>query len=159
MRIIIAIIIWVVFVGGLFLFMEQRNDRRTIDRLYAVTESSEKKCVLEIITTFTPEPDPFALNTNPGDEADALIVRQGDRDILRIKDAIEPGVPVRSDILTEMKIGINEYYIEACAPLDSIGRSFAMRVQCICNGQMIADRTFWTESGNRAAGTLRVNLE
>jgi hypothetical protein len=121
-------------------------------------KEAEGNYALAVTTTFTLEPDPFAVQTDTGDQSSALLVRLGRRTLLRITDRLEAGSTLRVEPLTGLVSGENEIYLEAHPPLDQFGKSHAVRVQILQDNQLIAEETFWSSPGGRVTGTFRFNL-
>jgi hypothetical protein len=54
--------------------------------------------------------------------------------------------------------GTNEIYLEASPPIEQVGKSQAVRVQILRDGQTVAEQTFWSAPGGKVADTLRFEL-
>lgn len=159
MRIIIAALICVAFIGGLSFYMNSRADSAAAPTVAYRAEAAEKSYALEITPTFAVEPDPFALQTEGGDLPPALLVRLGEKEILRETETLAAGLPIRVDPLEGLVVGINEIWFTASPPLTASGQSQAIRLRVFEENQAIASQTFWSEPGGTVAGTLRFTIE
>ena len=78
MRIVWAAVIWVVFAGGLMIYMLQRGSAAQTPANEIFVETAKGVYTLVVTTTFAAQPDPFALTA--GDEAPAALqIRMGSR--------------------------------------------------------------------------------
>jgi len=123
----------------------------------AAPESAASQLDLELTLTFEPESDPFALAT---DEKDldlppVVIVRLNNVEVSAIHEGIAPGVPWLKEDIEGVVLGTNELFIEATPPIADIMTYHAVRVRLLEDGREIADRTFWSQSGENVIGTLR----
>jgi hypothetical protein len=135
--------------------MIQRDSGAVASRPQVELQAAQGHYALEITTTFAVEPDPFALQTEGGEQKPALLVRLADKEILRVTERLESGVPIGVEPLTELTEGTNEIYLEASAPLEQAGKSHAVRVRVLRDGQTVAERSFWSGSDGRVADTMR----
>ncbi|UCG14042.1 MAG: hypothetical protein JSU72_06110 [Deltaproteobacteria bacterium] len=158
MRIMLAGLIWIVFVGGLALYTHRQGVTPVATETPGELRMAEGQYELEITTTFTVEPDPFALQSDEGEKPAGLLVRLGDREVLRKTDRLEAGIPIRVAPLFGLVEGTNEIYLEASPPLDHIGKINGVRVQIQRDGQAIVEQTFWSLPGGKVADTLRFSL-
>lgn len=158
MRIIVAVLIWICFVGGVGLYIHHRSRAAVTSAGPVEMETAEGNYALEITSTFIVEPDPFAIQSNDQEKPSALLVRLGDLEIIRITDRMEAGTPIRVEPLRGLVIGDNEIYVEANPPLNQAGRSHALRMQVLKNGQAWKEKTFWSTPGGKVADTLRLIL-
>ena len=64
MRFLLCLVIWIVFVGGLYAYTEQRDSGFVTESAVAmVDEKSPERISIELTPTFSVEEDPFALQT------------------------------------------------------------------------------------------------
>jgi hypothetical protein len=108
---------------------------------------------LEVVTTFAVEPDPFAL-TVAGNQPSALLVRVNGKDVIRKTDRLEPGAPLRVESVAGIVDGKNEFYLEANPPVASTAQYNAVRMRVLRDGQVLGERSSWSESGARIADTF-----
>ena len=150
--------VWVLFVGGVTLYMGHRHSAmgqpatamalRTVDRTYLV----------EVTTSFTAEADPFALRTDTSEEAPALLLRLGDTELLRLSDGVVAGQPRRLEAVQGLTRGSNELFVKATPPTALEGRQF-VQLRVLQGGQSLAETVLWSEGGAAVAGSLRFVLE
>lgn len=158
MRIALAVLIWLMFVGGLGLYTHYRDIAAQALRPSVEIQTAEGSYAMQITTTFAVEPDPFALQTDELGEQPALVVRLGEREILKRTDRLEAATPIRVEPLLGLVEGTNEIYLEANPPLEQVGKSQAVRVQIMRDGQTVAEQTFWSAPGGKVADTMRFDL-
>lgn len=157
MRLVLTAVIWVVLVGGLALYMFNRTAVQSASELNLHTPSGD--FAVEVTTTFPLEPDPFALRSEGSDEAPALVVRVNGREVLRKTERVEPGEPIRVEPIPGFAQGANEVFVEANPRLDMAGRSQAVRVRVLQDTNVLADRSLWSDQGNRIAAAIAVNVD
>ena len=157
MRIVLVVLIWVVLAGGLALYMHNRTAVQSAPEMEL--HAARGEFALEVTTTFPLEPDPFALRSDGNEDAPALVVRVNGREVLRRTERVEPGAPIRVEPFTGLGQGDNELYVEANPPLDIAGRSQAVRVRVLQDSTVIADRSFWSDQGNRIAAAFPVHID
>jgi hypothetical protein len=71
---------------------------------------------------------------------------------------LEAITPLRIEPLLGLVEGTNEIYLEASPPIEQVGKSQAVRVQILRDGQTVAEQTFWSAPGGKVADTLRFEL-
>jgi hypothetical protein len=155
MRPLIAVVIWVVLVGGLVLFVQSREAVETAQSFRLVPVQGTY--ALEITPTFAAEPDPFALRVEDEEQPSALTVKLNGKEVLRLTDRVDAGASIRVEPLRGLVEGGNELYLEANPPTKEAGRSHAVRVRVLRDGIPLSDRSFWSGQGSKIATTLRVN--
>lgn len=149
MRIVAAILIWVVLVGGVSLYMERR-EQITPPPEY-VRPKAPGIYALDVTASFSVEPDPFAVQLDEKDAPVALLLRMGEKELVRRTEKLEAGSLVAVDPIEGVVVGKNEFYIEANPPTEQLNRSHAVRVRIQRDGETVADRTFWTDPGSKLA--------
>lgn len=161
MRFIGAILIWVLFIGSVSWFVSHRT-LPVLQPIQPDTATSQTvaqdEYALAITLTFQAEPDPFTLQTED-DSADAvLIVRMGSNELLQISKRLNAGQAVRIEKLENVKLGLNEIYIEASPPVSQGNQRHAMLVELFENGNLIQQETFWSAVGGKVTGTFRFTI-
>ena len=157
MRLLVALCVWVVIVGGLALYM---NVQETTHAGPAVVEQrAAGTFTLEITPSFTAEPDPFALLLDEKIKPPALVVKLNGTEVVRKTDRVGAGKPLRVEAIAGMVTGANEFYVEASPPADQIGRASAVRVRVLRDDEPIAERTLWSEPGMRIATTFQLTIQ
>lgn len=159
MRIALAALIWLIMVGGLTLYIQQR-DRRLPPAIRApATEAAPmEEYALEITPTFSPEPDPFALQGDPAAAA-SLLVRLGERELYRSGQPLPAGKTLSVHPVAGLVVGHNELYLQATPPLSEALMDHAVRVRLLQGNRELFDQTLWGVSGARVAGTIPFTLE
>lgn len=157
-RIAAVLFLWIVVFGGLNLYMKRFEARQSANVPVFRQVQSESFYALEVTATFKVQPDPFSLRTENSSDPAALSVRIGEREILR-RAEVEAGVPVRVKPVPSMVLGTNEFFVEANMPLELTGKNLALQIKLIRDGLPVAEKTMWSEGGNRIAGTFSVNLD
>ncbi|MCA1960149.1 MAG: hypothetical protein LDL33_05080 [Desulfomonile sp.] len=157
MRPALTLLLWVVLVGGLAVYMNQRTAVQNAPHIDLHTAGGQ--FAMEVTTTFPLEPDPFALRNGENDDAQALVVRVNGRDVLRRTERVEAGLPIRVESISGLTQGENEVYVEANPPLDMAGKSQAVRVRVLQDASVIADKSLWSDQGNKIAAAFGVRVE
>lgn len=156
MRPMVAVLIWVVLVGGFTLYVNTREPVKTVQAIGHRT--AEGAYALEITPSFAAEPDPFALRADRETEAPAVVLMVNGKEVLRIVQRIEPGIPIRVEPVPGLVQGDNEFSIEANPPLTATRMAHAVRVRLLHDERTIAERSFWSEPGSRIAETFQINV-
>ena len=92
MRPALAVLIWVILIGGLSAYMHYREGSQPLVA-YRFHEA-EGVYSLEVVATFAMEPDPFALAVGDSQPA-ALLIRLNGKEVVRQTDRLEPGLPLQ----------------------------------------------------------------
>jgi hypothetical protein len=159
MRIFVTIIVWVVFIGGLTLYMNHRGSADYSANNFHEFKLPEKVYALEVTPSFVLESDPFALNIDSRKGSPALLVRLGEHIILKVDDPLTSYETYKVEPLHGLIIGENEIYIEASPPLNHISTQNALRIQIIKNGYPLAEKTIWSPPGSKVSGTFQFTLK
>jgi hypothetical protein len=145
-----------VFVGGLALYMNQREEAAAIREFQALEAQGVYR--LEITASFDAESDPFALDIDDTTNPSALLVRLRGEEILRREEGVKAGSPIVVSPVEGLTVGRNEFYMEASPPLDLAERSHAVRVRIFRDETALLDRTLWTEPGVRLATAFEIDI-
>jgi hypothetical protein len=158
MRFALTALIWLLILGGLSLYIFQR-DRRSQAPIQApvMHEAAGQNFILEITPTFSPEPDPFALQGEAGDSP-SLVVRTSQQELFRAEADLERGVPVQVQPVQGLVEGRNELYLQGTPPLSEAHRDHAVRVRLLKDNMVVADETIWGHGGAGVAGTISFTL-
>ncbi len=156
MRPVLAILIWVVLVGGLTAHMHARQ--KSNPAVSHEVHEATGVLTLEVTPTFDMEPDPFALQTDTQSAAPALLLRVNGKEVLRRTERVERGMPIRVEPVPALIQGHNEIYLEANPPLEQADRSMAVRVRVFRDGQPVADQSVWSDAGSRIATAFPVEI-
>jgi hypothetical protein len=159
MRIALTALIWLVMIGGLSLYIQQR-DRRLASAapLSAVETAAAEDYRLEITPTFAPQPDPFALHGDPSAAA-TLVVRAGARELFRSEQALPAGRTVTVHPSAGLVVGRNELYLRASPPLGEALMDHAVRVRLLQGSREVFDETLWGPGGANVAGAIAFTLD
>jgi hypothetical protein len=157
-RILAAVIIWIVFLGGLILFLSFRDSTVTPSSSPVALKQVEASYALLVTTAFALEPDPFAVRTDDKDRPPALLVRMGNYEILRETDRLAAGTSLRVEPVSGLVLGDNELYLQASPPIEEADKNHAIRLQILFNNRVIAEKIFWSPPGGKPAGTFRFTL-
>lgn len=157
MRFALVAAIWLILVGGLVLYTQQR-ERRQPPRMAAVVseEAPMEEYTLEVTPGFATAADPFAL---AGDAAAAatLVVRMGERELFRSDRPLPAGVTQSVHPVAGLLVGKNEIYLRAVPPPGE-ALDHAVRVRLLRGGRVLLDQTLWGESGAHVAGAIPFEL-
>ncbi|AFM26949.1 hypothetical protein [Desulfomonile tiedjei] len=156
MRPILAILVWILILGGVAGYLHTREDKRAVAEFRPTAAAGH--FTLEIVATTKLEPDPFALLAHPDDKPMSLIVKINGEQVLAKDDNQAQGTPLRLEDVQGLTEGQNELYVEANPPLESAGRAHAYRVTIKRDGETIAEETLWSEPGLRLATSLSLNI-
>lgn len=159
MRFALTALIWLIMVGGLTFYIQQRDRRLpTPVRTPAAEAAPGEDYTLEITPTFSPESDPFALQGDPAASA-SLLVRLGERELFRSERALPPGKTVSLYKVAGLVAGHNELYLHASPPVSEALMDHAVRVRLLQGNRELFDQTLWGLSGARVAGTIPFTLD
>lgn len=156
MRPFAAIMIWIVLVGGLYFYMESRDHAPVSHSTPAQMVSDDYRLVLT--TTFNAEKDPFDLKTD-SESGNAFAIKLNGLELIRSGDVFEAGKPVILDNIAGIKIGANEFLVQANPPHDSSGMASAVRVQLFRFHEEILDRTFWADPGSKIVSNFKIQID
>ena len=145
MRLLLAGLIWVVFVGGVAYYSSSATKKQT-DKV-VVQSAQEAKCPAKcrVWTSFSASADPFALADN--DDVKVLRVLLNGQEVLVRKGSLDGSSVQESQISTGLNIGQNELFIETTPPLAEHDRAHAARLQFESEGFILVDKTFWSIGG------------
>lgn len=158
MRILGAFLAWVVIAGGVHVYLERRAPPPPPEAY--VERHAEGVYALEVTPSFGVAPDAFALDLGDGDAKPALVVKLKGKDVLRETKKLEAGKPVLVAPLEGVAIGLNEFYVSANPPSETINRANAVRVRVLRDGQPLggAERTLWSVAGTAVEGTFTLDV-
>jgi hypothetical protein len=148
MRFLLVLLVWVVFVGGVTVYVMKRETVQSVDE--RKREEARSAFALELTTSFDVTPDPFALETK---ESTGIVVRAGGRAIAQ-RDELEAGTTLRIAPIPGLIQGSNEFYIEANPPLDESNRPHALQIRILRGDVLVVERILWAEPGSRVASTF-----
>jgi hypothetical protein len=155
-RPILAILVWILILGGVAGYLQTRDDRRAVAEFRPTAAAGH--FTLEFVSTTELEPDPFAVRAFPDEKPTSLILKVNGEQVLAKNGNLEPGTPLRLENVQGLTEGQNELYLEANPPLESAGRAHAYRITIKRDGGTIAEETLWSEPGLRLATSLSLNI-
>lgn len=159
MRFALTALIWLIMVGGLTFYIQQRDRRLPPPvRITAAEAVPMEDYTLEITPTFSPEPDPFALQGDPVLPA-ALLVRLGERELFRSERVLPAGKTLSLHKVAGLVVGHNELYLQATPPVNEALMDHAVRVRLLQGNRELFDQTLWGSSGAVVAGTIPFSLD
>ena len=157
MRIVLVIAIWIIMIGGMFLFMNSKESAPSIyDYKY---EEVKEAYSLEIVATSPAEPDPFTLQTDESSPMASILVKINGIKALRITEPIDAGEKLTVENVPGLKIGENEFYVEVNPPIESVNKIFAVRVSVNRGYTKIASETLWSPEGLKVADTFTLYIK
>ena len=158
MRFILVALIWLVLIGGLSFYIQQR-DARIPPRAEAQVslQAVSGNYALELTPTFGAAPDPFALQVE-GEAPATLLVRLDGQPVYRSEAPLVRGETLRIAPLEGLVAGRNELYVEATPAFDEAHLSHALRVRLLRDGIELLDQTLWGEAGRKVSGSVAFTL-
>lgn len=156
MRFLLCLVIWFLFVGGLF-FYTSRRDRAYENVAVAapVTARVETRVSLELTPTFSVQDDPFALKTE--EKQGPFEIRINGTSIASADLGVSRGQTL---VITDLNIALgehNEVYIKASPPVAENQLDHGVRVRLLDRERVLADETLWS-SGGLVSGTVIFSL-
>jgi hypothetical protein len=159
MRIFVAVIVWVIFIGGLSQYMKHRDFADYSPNNLFEFQQVEKVYALEVTPSFILESDPFALMMDIQNSSPALLIRLGEHELLNISAPLTTVETFKIDPLHSLIAGQNEIYVEATPPTNHFSTYNALRIRILKNGYPFEEKTLWSPPGTKVAGTFQFTLE
>jgi hypothetical protein len=160
MRPVYAVLVWVVILGGLWVYTEARDhfDRPTTTAVEI--QRAPGKYELELTPTFEAVGgvDPFALETTA---KPAIIAKLNGREIARFEQTAAAGIPRRFTWNTSeapVQFGKNEVYVELSSPAGDANAFRGVRVRLLRDDAPIADEMLWSQPGAPVQGAVALDL-
>jgi len=158
MRFFLSLIIWIVFVGGLFVYTWQRD--AGLPHGPSIVEAAKHikgSYLLEITPTFSVEKDPFALQSDTDSPVSLDLQLNGQRLDVPVME-MSRGEVLRVRELPELQVGFNEFYVSASPPIAESMIDHGMRVRLLDGSSVILDDTIWASRGALVSGTISFTL-
>ena len=153
MRYLLVIAIWIVIVGGMWMYTAQRD--AAVPQAQAaipVKLITDKRFTIEITPTFSIENDPFALQT--GDTpATPLEVRFNGSPLALPYDTISRGATIRIVDLGGILEGQNEIFVKASPPVAENMLEHGIRIRLYADNNLLTDQTVWSSQGSLVMGS------
>ena len=161
MRPLLAIAVSTVILAGLALYTMLVVQTRPEVTQFA-EPAAAGQFTIEVTTSFSAQPDPFALNLDDQTKAAGLLLRLSGRGVEYRRLTLAAGSPLTFGPVEQggIVVGDNELYLEAYPPLDDAGRLHAVRVRILRDGRLIdgAEKTFWSQPGTPLKETFRIHV-
>lgn len=158
MRFLLTFLIWITFVGGLWMYTWQRDTE--LPKRVSVPEPVNMiagNYTFEITPTFSIEPDPFALQSDITRPESIFLRINGQR--LEAPDGeIRRGRVVKITRIPELFAGWNELVVDAGPPVSEYDLDHGVRVRVLEKEDILVDNTLWAGSGARVSGTIRFKI-
>ncbi|MBN2431662.1 MAG: hypothetical protein JXQ27_09315 [Acidobacteria bacterium] len=160
MRVIYAILVWLVFIGGVGLYMQTRGTAAESLLPVAASRPSVTDYTLRLQATFMAALDPFALDVIPAAESVPVEVRVNGRpQMVALAQDLEAGAVYRVDTVIGLHPGENEIYVAATPDTAEADRTHAVRLDLLRRGRIVDEKTLWSDATGRIAGVFRVNIQ
>jgi len=153
-RLLLAVLVWAVLLGGLFLYLGQRHlHELTTEYTF---KPAQGDFALQINSTFPMGADLFALRSKEPLPAPLKVWLNGMA--LKIPEA-DFSVPsaVRLEEVQGIFDGRNEFYIES-HPASREGTPGALKLELFRGRKMLFEKTLWTDGASKIASTFYVDL-
>ena len=158
MRFLLCLMIWIVFVGGLFAYTSHRDANLPEGPPPQKIEAHvEGDYLLELTPTFSIEQDPFALQSD-SENTPSIDLRLNGQIITFPDMEMNRGKVIQIKDLPDMIAGFNEFYIKASPPISETDRHHGMRLRLLEGEYVIADETIWAGDGAIVSGTVNFKL-
>ncbi|THB75821.1 MAG: hypothetical protein D6B25_10975 [Desulfobulbaceae bacterium] len=160
MRFVLVGLIWLVIVGGLWFYVQNRDARLgKLESTQVVDLRVDRSFSLQITSTFSSEPDPFALSTgdNSG-ERNLLIKLNGSMLELPPGDLSRGQTVTLTDIQGVLQ-GNNELFVKASPPVSESMLNHGIRLQLFEGLTGIVDQTVWGDGGALVSGSVSFSYQ
>lgn len=161
MRLVSVALVWVIIIGSVFLYMDQRA-RNVVSSTVTILEPSPKAAAkpvtFDITTTFSVETDPFALTAGSDNAGHGLILKLGDTMLVNTSEHVQAGIPLSSQPVKGLTAGRHEAYLQASPSNEDGSAHMAARLRIFEGEQLLKEKTFWADPGERISGVLDFEL-
>lgn len=157
MRFFLVVAVWVIIIGGVFLYTTRRDG--SLPTAQPVTEVAAplgRTLALEITPTFNLEQDPFALATD--EQPSLLDIRVNSTRVHLDAEQFRAGQVTCVKPLAALVPGVNEIFIQAVPPAAESGYEHGIRIKITEGPFVVAETTLWSAGGGLVAGTLHFSL-
>jgi hypothetical protein len=153
MRFLLCLVIWIVFVGGLYSYTQKRDRGAVTESVAApVVEKTKERLSIELTPTFSVEEDPFALQTVEPTGPFDLRLNGMAVDIADLR--ISRGQTLFIRDLEFALSDHNEVFIKASPPLAENHLTHGIRLRLLSQDKVLADQTIWSSGGGLVSGTV-----
>lgn len=158
MRFVVATAIWLIMVGGLWGYTQQRDAAvKKLSVAAPINMYTEDTLDLLVTATFAIEKDPFALDEEESADSGIEIRLNGNTIIVGPEEIVRGKVQKISSIGGVLR-GHNEVYVKASPPVSESDLVHGIRIQVVENDVQIADHTIWNSAGSLVSGTVIFEL-
>jgi len=161
MRPVLAILVWVVILGGLYGYMRFRDRLAPRPEEVFRVSPAPGNFSVELTPTFDAQGgvDPFALDpvAKP-----AIVLWLNGTEIVRYEQTARAGIPVEFTWDTDevpLELEKNEFRIQVRTPGDNPNAVRGVRLRLLRDGAEVASETLWSEPGQPVDGVVRINIE
>ncbi len=155
--VVIPLLIWVIGMGGLSLYMHEREVARAQENADMMVQTTPEGAFgLDITLSFAAQPDSFGVKTD--EKPTSLLVRLNGKEVLRRHDEVAAGIPVLVEPVRGLVDGVNEFYVESSPSSGEAPRAEAVRLRCFRDGKELTEHTYWTEVGANISAAFSINL-
>ncbi len=156
MRIVTAVLIWVALVGG-FYFYQQARERIQPAAPQFEQAAAMARYELEVTPAFSGEVDPFVLDSDAASAS--LRVRLNGEVVFAREEGFAAGEVMKAAAVSGVKIGENEFFVEASPPILESERAHALRLRLFRGEAVLLDKTLWAAPGERIASPVSVVVQ
>lgn len=156
MRPFLAVAVWVVILGGLFVYSRARHLIVPAPEPAKTIKPLPGKFSLELTPTYdVPAGDDFA--TEASNKSDPIVLKLNGHEIFRRSTPAPGGIPIPITWDTELSPvneGENEFFVSANPSDATYLGAPAVRVQLLRDGEEVAEETLWGGEGHRVEGRV-----
>ncbi len=158
MRFLLCLLIWVVFIGGLFLYTSGRQGpvSQTVVAAPAPPQT-QQRIALELTPTFSLEEDPFALQT--AEKKEPFELRLNGEQIKTAAADLSRGKTLLLSDIGGVRDDYNEIFVKASPPIAESTLAHGIRVRLLHGDQVLADKTIWSSGGGLVSGSVSFTLK
>lgn len=157
MRFLLCLVIWIVFVGGLYAYTEWRDRGVVTESVAAPVVSQQKERIsIELTPTFSVEKDPFALQTE--EQVGPFDLRLNGKAVDIADLPISRGQTL---FIRDLEVALadhNEVFVKASPPVAESHLNHGIRLRLLNQDRVLADQTIWSSGGGLVSGTVPFSL-
>ncbi len=153
MRPFLAVAVWVVILGGLFVYSRARHLIVPLPEPTTTIKPLSGEFSLELTPTYdVPAADDFAAVPS-----DPIVLSLNGREIYRRQSPAPAGIPIPVTWNTELSPvneGENELFVSANPPEATYPGTPGIRVRLLRDGEEVAEETLWGHHGHKVEGPV-----
>lgn len=154
MRPLLAIVVTVVILGGMYAYMAARDSFRVAPPVVQQIEASGVFSI-ELISTAALAHDEFSFDSE--NEPTLLVALHG-QPIFHTKDPLPGGRPLIIKPVEGIVVGKNAFHVDAMVGEDSKVTAHAVRIRIFRDDKELADVTKWSRPGEPVGGEVLINV-